>query len=162
MLSKIISGGQTGADRAALDAGLEKGFPIGGSCPKGRLAEDGPIDAKYPLHEIAGGYADRTRRNVEDSDGTLIFYDRYLRGGTEQTAAFCIEAGKPYKLIDMDLADAETAAEATLSFLDDCGIAMLNVAGPRHSGSPAIYGFVKKVTRIIIEKIAERRNTNIE
>ncbi len=78
MLSKIISGGQTGADRAALDAGLERGFPVGGGCPEGRLAEDGPIDSRYVLVKVEGGYIGRTRRNVQDSDGTVIFYQRYL------------------------------------------------------------------------------------
>lgn len=74
MLTKIISGGQTGADRAALDAGIESDFPIGGSCPSGRMAEDGPINNEYKLIEIEGGYRKRTKKNVADSDGTAIFY----------------------------------------------------------------------------------------
>ncbi len=95
MLSKVISGGQTGADRAALDAALDLGFPIGGSCPVGRMAEDGPINDAYTLTEIGGGYRQRTKQNVIDSDGTAIFYESYLQGGTEATVLFCIRQGKP-------------------------------------------------------------------
>ncbi len=152
MLSKIISGGQTGADRAALDAGLESGFPIGGSCPEGRLAEDGPIDSRYILVEVEGGYSGRTRRNVQDSDGTVVFYQSYLHGGTEQTVAFCIKAQKPYKLIDIDLVNVDVAAGKVVSFVNDHKIKMLNVAGPRESDCPAIYAFVKLVMQIVIEK----------
>ncbi|MBK6617252.1 MAG: putative molybdenum carrier protein [Nitrosomonas sp.] len=152
MLEKIISGGQTGADRAALDAALESVFPIGGSCPVGRMAEDGPIDPCYSLTEIGGGYRARTKKNVEDSDGTVIFYDCYLRGGTEQTVAFCIKAGKPYKLIDIDIVNVDIAANRTLLFVNDHTIKVLNAAGPRQSGCPAIYEFVKKTIKLVISK----------
>jgi len=78
---KIVSGGQTGADRAALDAALEAGIPCGGWCPHDRAAEDGPIDARYPLTPAAGaGYRQRTRMNVCDSDGTVIFSFGALSG----------------------------------------------------------------------------------
>ena len=80
---KIISGGQTGVDRAALDAAIAAGFPIGGWCPKGRKAEDGVIDQRYALTETPlAGYAQRTEWNVRDSDGTLIFYRTKIKGGT--------------------------------------------------------------------------------
>ncbi|MFC6671530.1 YpsA SLOG family protein [Marinobacterium aestuariivivens] len=150
MLEKIISGGQTGADRAALDAALEAGFPAGGCCPVGRKAEDGTIDARYPLQEIGGGYRARTRRNVEDADGTAIFYSSTPSGGTELTLLFCIKTGKPYKLIDIDLVTPERAAQLLAVFAGGAGIATLNVAGPRHSGCPAVYAFVKdSVSRLI-------------
>jgi hypothetical protein len=152
MLEKIISGGQTGADRAALDAALASEFPTGGSCPVGRMAEDGPIDPSYLLTEIGGGYRARTKKNVEDSDGTVIFYDCYLQGGTEQTVAFCIKAGKPYKLIDIDLVNIDIAANKTLQFVSDHKIKVLNVAGPRLSGCPAIYDFVKNTIKVVISK----------
>ena len=152
MLEKIISGGQTGADRAALDAALENEFPSGGSCPVGRMAEDGPIDSRYLLNEIGGGYRARTKQNVEDSAGTAIFYSCYLSGGTEQTVAFCIKAGKPYKLIDIDLVSTDVAANKVLLFLSDHKIKILNVAGPRQSGCPAIYDFVKKTIKVVISK----------
>ncbi|NVK39898.1 MAG: hypothetical protein HWE39_01530 [Oceanospirillaceae bacterium] len=155
MLKKIISGGQTGADRAALDAALEAGFPAGGCCPAGRQAEDGPIDARYPLREIGGGYRARTRRNVEDADGTAIFYSSRLSGGTELTLLFCIQVGKPYKLIDIDLVTPEQAARLLTVFVSDAGIATLNVAGPRHSGCPSLYAFV---TESLGRLIASVRN----
>lgn len=150
MLERIISGGQTGADRAALDAALASDFPIGGSCPVGRLAEDGPIDPRYLLHEIDGGYRARTKKNVDDADGTVIFYDRYIQGGTAQTVAFCIKAGKPYKLIDIDLVSIDVAANRTLLFASDHKIRILNVAGPRQSNCPAIYDFVKHTIKAVI------------
>ena len=80
-LRRIVSGGQTGVDRAALDVGLAWGLPIGGWCPRGRTAEDGPIPARYPLRETESAKYDvRTRRNVRDSDGTLILTARRPRG----------------------------------------------------------------------------------
>ncbi len=152
MLAKIISGGQTGADRAALDAGMESGFPIGGSCPAGRLAEDGPIDLKYPLEEIEGGYESRTRKNVEDSDGTAIFYEGNLHGGTEKTVAFCIDLAKPHKMIDIDLVPVDVAIHEVLSFVADYKIRVLNVAGPRQSHCPSIYTYVKHTIHGAITK----------
>lgn len=158
MLGKIISGGQTGADRAALDAAMESHFPIGGSCPVGRMAEDGSIHPRYLLEEIAGGYKARTKKNVEDSDGTLIFYHCYLQDGTEQTVVFCIEAGKPYKLIDIDIVTIDAAVNQILSFVNDYSIATLNVAGPRHSSCSSIYDFVKESVKIAIQKTASLRD----
>src|ERR1700727_1579159 len=96
-LTKIISGGQTGVDRGALDAALEAQFPCGGWCPADRAAEDGPIPAHYPLKLLAlGGYSERTRQNVLDSDGTAIMYRSTLTGGTLLTRNLCRRAGKPY------------------------------------------------------------------
>ena len=96
-LHKIVSGGQTGADRAALDAALSSGFPCGGWCPEGRLAEDGPLSSAYPLEELpGGGYRQRTIKNIESSDGTAIFYFNRPTGGTELTLVQCIRLHKPY------------------------------------------------------------------
>lgn len=157
MLKKIISGGQTGADRAALDAALATGFPAGGSCPAGRMAEDGPIAAPYPLIEIAGGYLERTQRNVEDADGTVVFYHRDLQGGSKQTVAFCIEIGKPYQLIEIASLQIAHAAEQVLAFIDEFAIQVLNVAGPRHSDCPAMYPYVKAVIeRVIAQRHRQR------
>ena len=150
MIRKIVTGGQTGADRAALDAALEKGLPIGGFCPGGRMAEDGPIDKKYILTEIDGGYPQRTKMNVEHSDGTLVFYQCDLTGGTEQPVAFCISSQKPYKLIDLDLVCEEMAAQKILEFIEKNSIGIVNVAGPRMSECPSIYDFVKNTIKLII------------
>jgi Circularly permutated YpsA SLOG family len=98
-LAKIISGGQTGIDRGTLDMAIACGFPCGGWCPSGRLAEDGRIPERYPLIELKeGGYSQRTLRNVLESDGTVILYFSQIEGGTEETLLFCINERKPYKL----------------------------------------------------------------
>lgn len=152
MISKIISGGQTGADRAALDAALKVGFPIGGSCPAGRLAEDGPISEAYSLTEISGGYRQRTKQNVLNADGTVIFYRDYMSGGTEATVLFCIKHQKPYKLIDISLMTPESAAKLVVSFCQEFSVGVLNVAGPRASSCPTMYDFVKQVLRLALQQ----------
>jgi hypothetical protein len=154
MLKKVVSGGQTGADRAALDAGLELAFPVGGFCPKGRVAEDGLIADIYPLVEIQGGYRQRTRANVKASDGTVIFYESMVYGGTEQTLLFCIKAKKPYKLIDISLVGWEKAVTDIEAFIDKFAIETLNVAGPRASGCLTIYDYVKTVVVKVIQENA--------
>ena len=133
-LTQIISGGQTGVDRGALDAALAAQFSCGGYCPKGRKAEDGVIDARYPLTELpTNGYRQRTIRNLSESDGTLILYHGYLSGGTQETMVQCIRLHKPYKLIDAQAVSVQYASELALAFITDFGIAVLNVAGPRLS-----------------------------
>lgn len=141
-LQKIISGGQTGVDRAALDAAINKQFPAGGWCPEGRLAEDGVIPARYPLQEMPGaGYRQRTRQNVRDSDATLIIYYDVLTGGTEQTLAFCLKEHKPYLLIDAEAVDTRKAAEKLIRFLRQGSGKVLNVAGPRGSAGEWTYTY---------------------
>lgn len=156
MISKIISGGQTGADRAALDAALEVSVSIGGSCPTGRKAEDGEILDYYGLQEISGGYRQRTRKNVVDSDGTAIFYDTLLSGGTELTLQFCIRHNKPYKLNDISLIDSKKAAALVVGFADKFRIENLNVAGPRASNHAGIYDYVKQaIFKTLTMKVSE-------
>lgn len=138
----IVSGGQTGVDRAALDAALSRGIPCGGWCPAGRIAEDGVLPARYPLRELEGsGYIERTRANVIDSDGTAIIYAGVLEGGTERTMHFCVEHGKPYLLINGDEIAPQRAAERIAQFVARHRIAVLNVAGPRASKQPHIYDY---------------------
>ncbi|MCH8903878.1 MAG: putative molybdenum carrier protein [Bacteroidetes bacterium] len=153
---KIISGGQTGVDRAALDYGLEKGYSIGGWCPKGRLAEDGIIPLHYPLDETpTSDYDERTKWNVQDSDGTLIIAQGTVTGGTAHTRDLTSTLSKPLMMVDLydvnfdtdeygqpslSLADNLGSLEAELSgWLLEQEITILNIAGPRESGSPGIY-----------------------
>jgi len=145
---KIISGGQTGVDRAALDVALENDIETGGWCPQGRLAEDGVIPEKYPVIELANsGYRQRTKRNVLDSDGTVIIYFGYLTGGTEQTIVFCIKEKKPYVLIDAEELTLEQASNKIRSFIELHSISIMNVAGPRAGGEPRAYTYAKKVIK---------------
>lgn len=129
----ILSGGQSGVDRGALDAALELGNPCGGWCPRGRMAEDGPIPPRYPLREIDGGYTERTRRNVAESDGTLILHRGPLAEGSLLTLELCRELGKPVGLVDAGSSSPATAAAEALAFIEAHDIERLNVAGPRRS-----------------------------
>lgn len=114
------------------------------------MAEDGHIDKKYTLTEVDGGYTLRTKMNVESSDGTLVFYQSNLHGGTQQTVAFCIDSKKPFKLIDIDLVSEVAAAQKILEFIQENTIETVNVAGPRLSECPPIYDFVKNTIKLLI------------
>ena len=134
---QIISGGQTGADRASLDVGLALNIPVGGWCPQGRRAEDGPISSRYPLVETPErNYQTRTRRNVEDSDGTLILNLGTLDGGTALTVKLARQMGKPCLVVALEEGIEPTAFR---EWLDENHIAVLNVAGPRESKRPGVY-----------------------
>jgi hypothetical protein len=131
---KIISGGQTGVDRAALDAAMKHRVECGGWCPAGRLDEFGRIPDHYPLKELEhAGFAERTLQNVKDSDGTVIVYFENLRGGSAQTVQFCIEQKKPHQLIDAAKMSEEDAAKLVVDLVRKKQICTLNVAGPRQS-----------------------------
>ena len=133
-----MSGGQTGVDRAALDVALALGYPVGGWCPRGRRAEDGRIDDCYPLAETESPhYADRTRHNVRDSDGTLILLRGAPEGGTRLTADHARRLGRPLFILDFDRPADIGEVRRWLRAHD---IAVLNVAGPRASKQPEIYG----------------------
>jgi Circularly permutated YpsA SLOG family len=137
MLRQIISGGQTGVDRAALDAGLQAGISCGGWCPKGRLAEDGRLPSRYPLREtLSNSYAQRTEWNVRDSDGTLILTRGSLEGGTALTEKYADKLGRPCLVIDLGKAPAP---EVISNWVRECKISVLNVAGPRESEASGIY-----------------------
>jgi hypothetical protein len=143
---KIISGGQTGADRAALDVALKLKIPCGGWCPADRRAEDGVIANRYLLTPLPGaGYRQRTRKNVQESDGTVIAAFGKLTGGSKATAADCTRFGKPCLVIDAGTTTPAQAAILLAVFLLRHRIHILNVAGPRASRQPGIYAFVSDV-----------------
>ena len=152
---KIVSGGQTGVDRGALDAALAAGVACGGWCPAGRLAEDGALDARYPLTSLPSrDYAERTRRNVQDSDGTLLIHFGPLEGGTALTAAHCAKLGKPHLLLDATRLSRQAAADAATDFIRTHAIATLNLAGPRASRQPAAYDYAREVVALLLSDIA--------
>ena len=139
---KIISGGQTGVDRAALDVALKHGIESGGWCPTGRLDEIGRIPDRYPVEQLEdGGFIERTLQNVKDSDGTVIIYPGKLSGGTEQTLHFCVEQRRPHELIDASNVSTQKAAQLIADFVRENNIDILNVAGPRASEWPEGYEY---------------------
>jgi Circularly permutated YpsA SLOG family len=142
MFRKIVSGGQTGVDRAALDVALKHGIECGGWCPAGRVDEFGRIPNRYPVKELEhGSFAERTLQNVKDSDGTIVIFLAKLRGGTEFTVECCKQLQRPHKLIDAAKMSASEAAGAIVDFVRDHKIEILNVAGPRQSEWPEGYEY---------------------
>jgi len=146
-VQRIVSGGQTGVDRGALDAAIELGIEHGGWCPRGRIAEDGRISAKYRLRETeTSDYPVRTELNVLNSDGTLILFRHRLAGGTELTRRLTAKCGKPCLLVNLG-----KKADPLLvrQWIVENEIRVLNVAGPRESSCPGIrqaaYDFVLAV-----------------
>lgn len=137
---KIISGGQTGADQAALDAAIALNIPYGGWLPKGRKTENGPLPLRYALGELpTTGYRDRTRKNIVAADATLIFSFGPLSGGSALTEALAIRYNRPFLHIDFDLIDPVQAAALVENWLRGLEPETLNVAGPRASNEPRIY-----------------------
>ena len=147
----IISGGQTGVDRAALDAALASRIGHGGWCPRGRIAEDGIIGAHYRLRETdSADYAVRTRWNVRDSDGTVILKTGQLEGGTALTARITRTLNKPVLIIDLDQPFQRMQIE---DWINDNEINILNVAGPRESKQPGIYQKAYDLLDILFKRI---------
>lgn len=141
---KIISGGQTGVDRAALDVALKLQIPHGGWCPKGRRAEDGRISREYQLQESdARDYSVRTEQNVIDSDATLILFRDKITGGTRLTQHLANKHERPQMRIDLQQADSdqqlEIAKSSIFQWLTTHTINVLNIAGPRESSNPGIH-----------------------
>jgi Circularly permutated YpsA SLOG family len=156
MLRKVISGGQTGVDRAGLDAALNAGIPVGGYCPKGRKAEDGVIPEKYPLIELDSPESYyRTEMNVIKSDGTLIINIGNLSDGTKLTNEFAVTHGKPRLIIQL-YSDKVILPEHVIRWINGHLINVLNIAGPRESKCPGgiyreAYDFLEKVFNLLKE-----------
>jgi hypothetical protein len=156
MLEKIVSGGQTGADRAAWDVALERGLRIGGWVPRGRLAEDGPIPDRYAgvLEADSADPAVRTVRNVRDSDATLVVSHGPLAGGSLLAFAEAARRGIPVLHLDRAVLSREDAAERLRGWLRLVDPCVLNVAGPRASHDPAIAAEVAAILRAALPRPA--------
>ena len=154
MIKKIISGGQTGADQAALDVAIELGIEHGGWIPKGRITEAGPLDDKYQLKEMSTvSYPKRIEKNVMESDGTLIFARGKLTGSSALTRRLANQHGKPVLYINLDgRYSNETVIEMIQHWLEDHGIQILNVAGSRASKDPEIYRDVKRIIKPVVNE----------
>jgi hypothetical protein len=146
IVGQIISGGQTGADRAALDFAIKHQIPHGGWCPLGRLASDGPLASQYQLKETESrGYLRRTKLNVQDSDATLIFNSGVLSGGTLQTVRFAQAMNKPCRVFQLDQVEPQNVALEVQEWLSQIEVVTINIAGPREAKRPGIYGSVMLV-----------------
>jgi hypothetical protein len=151
-IEKVVSGGQSGADRAALDAAIEFGIQTGGWIPKGRRAEDGKIPVIYDtLQECdTRNYATRTALNVRDSDGTLIISRGPLSGGSLLTRDLAKRYGRPFLHINLENTSIEKAVEDVRAWLESFECRVLNVAGPRASSDPGIHLAVKELLTALL------------
>lgn len=152
---KVISGGQTGVDRAALDAAISAGLDYGGSVPKGRMAEDGPIDQIYRLltEMPHGTYKDRTERNVEDADATLVFTKGKPTNGTAYTITYARKLQKTFLVVDLIDENLAASVQKVEEWLRSIRPRVLNVAGPRESKSPGIYARSLEILSVVFQKI---------
>ena len=158
MVKKIISGGQTGVDQAALDVAIKLGISHGGWIPKGRLTENGMLDDKYHLKEMeTANYNKRTEQNVIDSDGTLIISHGKLTGGSEYTRDMVLHHGRPWLHMDLNKTESFQAVKQIKSWLAENKIEVLNVAGPRASKDATIY----QATVDILETVFFRNDLSI-
>ncbi|QDU98719.1 putative molybdenum carrier protein [Lignipirellula cremea] len=148
---QVVSGGQTGVDRAALDAAIQLDLPHGGWCPRGRLAEDGPLPPHYQLRESrSANYAVRTRKNVVDSDGTLILYRGEMTGGTDLTRRLARQHHRP--CLPLDLA-GQPSPDRAAAWVIAQKINVLNIAGPRESSCPGVYQQALDYCRQLLERL---------
>ena len=152
VMRRLVSGGQTGVDRAALDAAMSLGIPCGGWCPRGRRADGGPIPRIYPLQEAStSAYPQRTAWNVRDSDGTLVLTRGTPKGGTALTVHLARRAGKPVQIVDLDGVPGSAEVSA---WIERERIGTLNVAGPRESEAPGIHDQAVSFLRGLLSRYA--------
>ena len=138
---RMVTGGQTGVDRAMLDFCLDHGISCGGWCPQNRKAEDGTIDLKYPVKELPkASYRKRTAANVKESDATVIIYHNEMDGGTLKSFEFAQKEKRPFLLLDMSVMDPFQASGKLQKFIQRYHPEILNFSGPRHSEWPEGYG----------------------
>jgi len=152
-VERIISGGQTGVDRAALDFGTERGFKVGGFVPKGRRAEDGTIPARYTnlIETETDDPSERTRLNIENSDATLIISRGPPAGGSALTSEFAHSSENPTIQIDLAHREIAEAAREVRAWLDSRRCRKLNVAGPRASEDSEIYDLTLQLLREVFK-----------
>lgn len=156
LITKIISGGQTGADQAALDAAIKTGISHGGWIPKGRRTENGILPDRYKLKEMpTSNYPKRTEQNILDSDGTLITSHGNLTGGSSLTRKLAKKHNRPWIHIDLTKTDTAQAAKSIHSWLDRNNIQTLNVAGARASKDPKIYEATTHLLRCFLDQSSE-------
>lgn len=150
-IKRIISGGQSGVDRAALDVALERGILCGGWCPRGRKAEHGRIPDRYPMQETRSAqYAVRSKWNVRDSDGTLVLTVGEPSGGTCLTIEAAEQRQRPLLVLDLALSPDPQVAK---DWIELHGIEVLNVAGPRESTAPGVITRAAAFLRELLEGI---------
>jgi hypothetical protein len=148
LVNEVVSGGQTGVDRAALDVAQELGIPCGGWCPQGRRAEDGIIPDRYPLQETPGkNYNIRTEKNVRDSDATLILNLGSLEGGTARTVEIARRQHRPCLVVELE---APPDPAAVREWLRQYKIRKLNIAGPRETKWPGIQKSAAAFLRLVL------------
>jgi Circularly permutated YpsA SLOG family len=151
----IISGAQTGVDRAALDAAIACGLDYGGSIPCGRLAEDGPVSQRYTaLIELnSENYAVRTRRNVRDADATLILCAGPPEGGTALTVSIALRLKRPVLVVDIDRETRRSAIKKMRAWINTHQPSVLNIAGPRESRYPGIYARMREILEKLFREL---------
>jgi len=154
MKIKIISGGQTGADRAALDAAIELGLDYGGAIPRGRLTENGSLDLKYKrMTEIETEiYSARTEKNVVDSDATLLFTLGRIGEGTALTMKLAERYNKPHLHIELTEKTDKIAVGIINKWLKETRPSILNVAGSRESTSRGVYARVYSILKNVLKE----------
>ncbi|MDR1276037.1 MAG: putative molybdenum carrier protein [Candidatus Accumulibacter sp.] len=157
----VVSGGQTGADRAALDFAMKHGYTHGGWAPHKRIAEDGVIPRKYQLTEMdEGGYRQRTRRNVIDSDATLIVNLGDLDGGSLATQVYAGKSGKPCLVVPVDSGVSEETVAQIIAWLRQHKVKTLNIAGPRESKRPGIHRSTFELLKAVDASVKLARDTS--